>query len=85
MCDREHERVVLMVFEREHLGKPLEDVAPNQRCTADQLWPRRIRLRRMSDALERRRDFRDELAAPTVALFFIPERRAAKLGARFRM
>lgn len=85
MCDRYDEQMGLVLLEREDVRKAMEDRSANQRFPAAEVGPRRIGSRGVTDSIERRRHFRDELDPEALPLFLVPDCRAPKFGAGVRV
>lgn len=74
-----------MLFEGDHVGKPMHRVSANGGCALVEARPRWRRFRRAADSFEGGRDRVEELGAETIALLVVPEGGAAKLGSRVRV
>ena len=82
MRDRKHTDLVRMGLEGNDVGETLNKGPPDRyRCALD-VWPERIRVRSLCDPREHRGHVRDKLITQARALFVIPDRRGAELGAR---
>jgi len=72
VCDRQHEHMLLMLFEGDHVGKPMHRVSANGGCAVVEARPRWRRLRRAADSFEGGCDRVEELGAETIALLVVP-------------
>jgi hypothetical protein len=83
--DRQDEHVLLVLFERDHVGEPLYGRLADQRTCGTRARLCRIGFRNRANSIEGRRNIGDELVAQSWALLVVPQRCAAKLGLRLRM
>lgn len=85
MRDCEHESVRGMHLERDDIRKPIDDRSPDAQGCLGRPWPNRKRCGAISDPIERRRHFGNQLVAQPGALLIVPDGRRAKLCSRLRM
>ena len=83
--DRQDEYVMLVLFERDHVGEPLDGRLADQRAFRPRARPCRVGFWGVADSIEGSRNLGDELVAQSWTSLVVPECGAAKLGLRLRM
>ena len=63
MSDRQDEHVLLVLFECDHLGEPLDGRLADQRASCPRVGPWRIGFWGVANSIEGRRNLGDELVA----------------------
>jgi hypothetical protein len=82
--DRQDEHVVLVLFERDHVGEPLDGGLADHRACGSLARPWRVGFWGVANSSEDSRNLGDELVAQSWPSLVVPKRGAAKLGTRFQ-
>jgi len=83
--DRQDEQMLLVLFERDHIGEPLDGGLADHRACDPRARPWRIGFWGVANSIESSRNLGDELVAQSWASLVVPKRGTAKLRARLRM
>jgi hypothetical protein len=77
--------MLLVLFERDRVGEPLDSRLADQRAFCPRARPCRVGFWRVADSLEGSRSLGDELVPQSWASLVVPQCGAAKLGTGLRM
>ena len=77
--------MLLVPFERDQVGEPLDGGLADQRVYCPRARPCRVGFWGVANSIERCRNLGDELVAEPCASLVVSKRSTAKLGTRFRV